>query len=271
MAKRSATPVNPFGLRVRDYFYTEDEIDQIVAAGGPLPEGDIECARTKPDGSGLETVILSRHAALAARLQGAALAYSASCRTDQQPTPAQLARAMKRIEDAAVALQQAIATMGAHFSPGLVRAVVGALHDLAKQEAENRSDFYPRNINSEVLAKEFVHDALLGDALLGVERLRRWAEHAHRLEAEKSATPREGRNVGNRALAGFVGNLLDMYRDIFERTPSASVGAPGRANAGQPGGLTIRFLETCLRPVLGDDTPSNNALRHRIREWRSQS
>ena len=76
--------------------------------------------------------------------------------------------------------------------------------------------------------------------------------------------------MGDRALIGFVGNLLDIYRDIFERPPATSVGAPDRANKGQPGGPTIRFLETCLRPVLGDDTPSNDALRRRIREWPSQ-
>ena len=59
----------------------------------------------------------------------------------------------------------------------------------------------------------------------------------------------------------WVRCLADIYSYVFDRDPAFSVDVATY----DTGGSFARYLDACIRPILGDATPSPQALRSRFR------
>jgi len=182
---------------------------------------------------------------LSERLEQAAHSFIVLSEFQTKPTAKQIADAMADIEAAAVKLiaalylpeasgQDPIASM-----PDALR--YGALQAQAALEAEG--------------------EELLRDSVRGVYRLHRWARS---VQARKQTNPVK-KHASDEALDHLFGDLVDIWTDVFHGSIATSVGKPESPNEGQAGGPMIRFFSACLEPILGDSTPSNNAIRARIR------
>jgi hypothetical protein len=81
-----------------------------------------------------------------------------------------------------------------------------------------------------------------------VERLTRVAMYAETIARNLMRSGRNGteaRNKGDVALREFIGDLKEIYRDVFAREPGYS-----RPNGGgTPYGPFIRFVDAALRPL----------------------
>ncbi len=271
MTKRPHEVFGWLGFSKSAHHYTDSEVGHIITAVGGVPEDNVTCKRINPDDGDFEIVEHPRRVALGEMLQTASRAYAAARKADHEPTSAQLATALRRIEKAAVKLQKAIAVIppsdpdpitNASQSAGLRHAVIRLLSSHAHQEAETLSESHRGHADIANLGSEF-----LSHAVLGVDRIQRWAAEGYETERTKGTVPTRDRATGDQPLANFIGELLGIYCHIFGKTPRTSVGASG----GEPSGATIKYLKACLRPVLGDDTPGGHALRARIRNWSNQT
>lgn len=90
----------------------------------------------------------------------------------------------------------------------------------------------------------------------GLAQARAWAEWNCSISLPRGPSEHGGRRARPpNHLCVIVSYLGTMYLHIFER-------APGVSTVGKEvGGPFIRYLEACLRPLLGDMTPSRKALR----------
>ena len=179
MPKRSVDTFNPMGLRLGHPFYTDADLDHIIAETAPLPGGMVEHIEVKPNGSGFRTVRRSRREALAARLQSAAHTYTVYSEFEQKPTPVQLSNSMDRIQKAAAVLLTALCAPDGKIETMPAALRYGALEAFASIEAKQADDLIAGNTGA----------GLLADAVLGVEQLRGWAEHARQLADDQGATP----------------------------------------------------------------------------------
>lgn len=283
MPKRSIQAFQPKGLR-SDRFYSDDDIKAIIAAAGGMPSGEID-DYIPIDGHGgfrYEARRIPRRQALSERLEQAASAYTVSSEFQAEPTAKQIAGAMADIGAAAAKLIAALhlpeATDQDPFPSGpvIVRHSdpdgppkpldqsplasmpdalrYGALQAYAEYEAEQLGGL-PR----------WSGEGLLRDSVHGVYRLHRWARSVQARCRTARQTPRAKRYAGNEELDHLFGDLAGIWIDVFHGSIATSVGNPESANAGQAGGPMIRFFIACLKPILKGKTPSNDAIRARIR------
>jgi hypothetical protein len=226
---------------------------------------------------------LRRRQALRERLEVAAHNYTQCSQFQTEPTPVQLADAMADIEAAAAKLIAALHLPEAMDEDPLASIPAalrfGALQAQAALEAEQ-------------LGGEWSGARLLGDSVRGVYRLHRWAGTYKRgseqpdtrpaqsdLRATKIGnvyweeaglrtarqTPRAKRHAGNKDLDALFGELAGIWIGIFKRRIATSVSGPESANPGEAGGPMVRFFSACLKPILKDKTPNNEAVRLQVR------
>lgn len=245
MAKRS----------VDQRFYSKNQIGKIIAAGGGLPDGDIEHKR-RPDGaSDLLTVRVPRREALAERLERTASAWHFEKQRQSKPTAKKQANAYKAIQTASADLLTALQLSANEHSPDILAEMPPALRDgglraFAGKEAE-RLGGLPLHSG----------EGLLRDAVLGVHRLRRWAEAGERLKRRHPLTPR-GRPT-DAALNSLFTGLLGIWVEVFGGLHTVTNPTTGDS-AGRPEGPFIDFMTACMAPLLHDEAPSPTAIYDRV-------
>lgn len=256
MPKRSIEAFDPIGRWLDGPFYSDADIDDIIRAAGRLPAGDVPHTRFNPDTGDSETVQAPRRIALQEQLESAARNFVGKAEWSNRPTPKQRAQALQKIENAATKLLKAL-YVSSDLDPDSIPAALrhGALLAFAHLEADKLGG-----------PPEYLAQSLLRDALLGVGRLQRWANAARLRNEQQPPTPRGQRHKGAEALDEFFGSLAGIWMDVFEGLPARSVGRIGAPNEGIADGPFVRFVEACLRPILGDATPSRDAIGSRVKK-----
>ena len=245
MVKHSVHSFSPKGLTLDERFYTGREIDHIIQRANGLPEGQIEHTRAASDGTRLITIMVPRREALVERLETAAQVWCIESEFQTKPTDKQLGERCGAIETAAKRLLE---TLGGSDRDRMPPALFGALKTHAAAEAERLGGF-----------PEWTDEGLLERAVSGICDLRNWASAAREQSEAQSTTPQDERHSGDKALDGLFANLVGILIDVFQRVPGTSVNAKGKS-----GGPMIRFLSASLRPLLGDNSPSDDAIRARL-------
>lgn len=251
MAKASIDDYRPRGLWIGEVHFSDASLDAIAEAGGGLPEEKIEHWQSDETGAKLEPVWLDRRTVLSKRLEAAAQWWHVQGDDQTRPTSKQIADRCELIENRAVALLKALGTPDGRLDqmPDALR--FGALQAAAATDPEE----YPNQPGAE----------RLGNAVDGIERLRRWSRSIKSRNRSKKPIPREKRHAGDKALDELFSELTGIYFDVFKRMPRISVGKTGSQNEGEPVGPFIRYMRACLTPLMGDVTPSDHAIRER---WR---
>ena len=105
-------------------------------------------------------------------------------------------------------------------------------------------------------------EGLLRDGVHGVYRLQRWARSVKARHQTEERVPPAKRHARDEDLDRLFGDLAGIWADVFNRRRATSV----NPDTGQAGGPMIRFFRACLMPVFKEDTPSDDAIRSRIRQ-----
>jgi len=259
--------------------YASSEIELIVDAVGALPDDEIEYLHRKDDDGPVETVSAPRIDMLGVCLDTAAREYFFDLYGGKPPTPAQLAEALGRVEKEIQDLERTLLG-GRPNKPltkdrgrdaaGLLRAMNDALKVQARKSADYSIRYAEEHISSEnrqQLVRDSLADGYLMDAWLAISRLKRWTSNARAEAVSFGKLPNSDRHRGNVPLNSFIQALLNIYLEVFERDPSVAIPATG----GPPSGPTIRYLQACIKPVLGDQSPTPDGLRKRIIAWNNQN
>jgi len=270
MARGSIKDFRPAGVRMQGRFYSLEDIDAVIQAVGTLPKGAVSHTRVSDDGSKLISRWTNRKIVLAERLEAAAIHWDFNEQMSYRPSSAQLEGQFERIEKAANRLLVSLQGKLTNDPPAepttetpdvfdtvptaIRRGVMGSgggLQSFAAVEAEALGGL-----------PEWTGEGMLHDAVQDVYRLRKWAREARQRRSRKPKRARDERHVGDEALDIWFGNLVGIWTDIFEpRNPFATT-----INfEEQPDGPLIDFLRSSLTPVLGKKTPSDQAIRERIR------
>ncbi len=256
MPRKSVDDFRPRGLRIGERIYSDKDIEQIISAAGGLPDSKIWHLQPNQDASDLERKLVRRHVALVERIESAAQNYLINSEFATRPTGKQLSDEFKRIAEAADRLLEALHVPedgDVDQMPDALR--FGGLQAFAGNEIDALGGDYRGRGAAGVLQ----------DAISGVVQIRHWASAATTRHALRHATPRKDRNKGDQSLDQFIGDLADIWIEVFERSIATSVGAPGRSNEGEASGPFLHYMAACLDPVLCSDTPSIDALRSRVR------
>jgi hypothetical protein len=107
---KSITDFQPKGLRLDHRFYSDDDIDAIIAAAGQLPDGEVahEVPVDDPNGFHHITIRVPRRRALSERLEQATHAYTVFREFQTKATAKRVTDAMADIEAAAAKLINAL-------------------------------------------------------------------------------------------------------------------------------------------------------------------
>ena len=194
---------------------------------------------------------VGRAEALAERLESAAKWWHLVSQHQTEPTSKQSADAFGKIEKAAKDLIEAL---------GLPVKPIFNDETADMPQALRFGGLQPYAAKEKWLV---TGDGRLREVVRGVYQIRNRARRARKLNLAKPKTPRGSRNAGDAALDELFVSLANIYQDIFERAIATSTGKPGATNADQPTGPLVRFLRTCLKPLLKDDTPSLRGIRAR--------
>ena len=263
MPKRSVEGFQPLRGWIRNAsFPSEDDTDRIIAAVGGLPHGatelsltihtiaaygdpphgDTELRRWLDDDEKPVTVTITRPEVLRRRSGGLAILWSLEAESQTKPTPKQRADAFAKIEKRCDQLLEALS--------------VPADGDIEEMPW--------------VLRNAWAGEGLLEITIHGVCSLRDQASELARLaNSERSETEvkkpnkREKRHFGDEALGKLFTGLAKLYRDEFDRPIATSTSA----STGHASGPLVRFIHEFLLPLLGEKTPSNDAIASRIRRW----
>lgn len=249
MPRRSVIAYKPFSALPVPWEQLYSNEDIIEAAGG-LPEGEIEIEHVIE----VVKVKLPRRDALVAELEALARSYRVLSELKKSPTAKQKAAAFKKIEDAGRDWLAALSLPEGRPKKGnLLDHVPIALTMHLSQYVT------PRGGHS------WEGERRMLAVIEGMYRFNEWAGAARRAAEQHPPTERSKRASGDPALDDWIKGLGHVWKDIFNREIGTSVGGPGSRSAGQPGGPFIRFVRVCLRPVLQDKTPNEEAIRERVR------
>ena len=273
MAKGSVEDYRPQLPDDQEYF-SEDDLEAIIHAAGGLPDGEVDHQRAAEDGSGLVAVIVPRRVALKERLEDAAKYWDVTRQYENKPTSTQTAESFKKIEKflngALTVLQLDQHDFGDDGLEKLPRALRDELEDQPQENAGVLSTpgglangQFTRNID---ILQPSGADLLMDD-IKGVYRLRDRARAYNSRISER--TPHNKRHEGDLYLDGLFKHLALIWMEIFDGELRSSVGAPDRVSEGKATGPVVRFFRMCLEPLLHEGTPSDEAIRHRLRQLRS--
>ena len=229
----------------------------MIEVAGGVPEGHVEHERVNDDASGYVTVEVPRRTALKERLELAARAWKIHDEFQIKPTDRQVADACEVIEKASARLLKALRlapeSYGPHeFVDRVPNALrFGVLQAWAAKEAADLGGL-----------PKYAGASLLDEAIRSVDRLRRWSGAAKRRQRAKADMKERPPHAGDEALDRLIGELAGIWMEVFERPIATSVDSVN----GKPGGPMVRFASAALRPLLGDRTPSDFAIRARIRK-----
>lgn len=259
MPQRSIAGFRPTGIAFGTRFYSSRDIEAIISAAGGLSQGNVKHIRVNKKATGFITVTVSRRKALAECLHSAAQRWHVNSQFQTKPTDKQLAESFAKIEAAANRLLKALHLPGQPhgddpLSPMPYALRFEGLQAFAGLEAERLGGF-----------PEWSGAGLLLEGVQGVYRLRDWGSEANKKNPTQPPTPRAERNVADAALNQLLASLTKIWVEIFENRIGTSVTAPRQARKSQAGGPMIRYLRTCLEPLLKEATPSPEGIRDRVR------
>jgi hypothetical protein len=198
LAKRSIEDYRPRGLDLEAQYVSGDLVNRLVKIAGSLPDRMFRVTRYNELAEPIDVEVSARHH-LAHELEIAAKAYRLRSDDSRKPTTAQLAGALDDIERAATELLHLLRVAGEAGSsidnmPSALR--YGPLHDEAAAEAAR--------LDKEWGSEPRSADSLMREAIVGLDRLRRWSRSAKNKEADQqSGAPRKA-NEGDPALNAFL-------------------------------------------------------------------
>lgn len=275
MPKRSVDAFRPTGLEIGRRFYSETDIDSIIEDAGGLPDGDIEHKRANASGTELfSTVLVSRREALTERLHRAAQARHSNRQWQTAPTPQNLTDAFKEVEKTAARLlvalhlprrpelEDALGMMPTALRFGGLEAQAAlearaAVKEQAAFEAA-RTSYVPGE------GLDITGADLLRTAIRGVYQLQDWSRAAKETSGAEPATPREERRSGDPPLDEFYKSLGAIWEEVFDRPIKTSLTFAGEGKQ-RVGGPMVRFFDACLKPLLGEESPTHEAIDTRNR------
>jgi hypothetical protein len=251
--------------------YDDEVIEGIIEAAGGLPEWDVEHNRLNKDGTDFERATVSRRQALEERLDAAARTYLLKTEWQTKPTPKQLATRFDKIETAAA---KTLAALGLSRDVRL-EEVRPDRKGQVKKEIPSELCYGELQAFAELEAQQlggsplYSGEGLLRDAVHGVCRIRDWSAKAKQHNAGEEATPREQRHSGDKILDDLLRSLGGIWFDVFNKLPTTSVSSGTQSSpAGVVGGQFVAFIEACLRPLLGSNMLTRDAIRERVRRLR---
>ena len=225
-----------------------------------MPSGEIDHEILIDDAKGFRREVhrVPRRQVLRERLEKAGHIYITFSEYQTEPTIKQIADAMADIEAAAATLIAALYLPEAMEQDPLASMPTalryGALQAEAALEASELGGL-PR----------WSGEGLLRDSVHGVYRLHRWARSVKARHRTARQIPWTKKHARDEDLNRLFGDLAGIWFHVFERQIATSVSGPESARPGQAGGPMVRFFRACLKPILKDKTPSDNAIRNRIR------
>ena len=267
MPQKSVSDFKPTGIAIDHRYYSDRDIQAIISAAGGLPQGKVEHESASKDGKRLITKTVERQKALEARLERAAQTWAVDAQFPTKPTDTELSGSFAAIEAAAGKLLKALQLSPQPDPSDPLAPMPAALRFDIHKPARRRKGGFDWDQEADRLGgfPEWTGDGLLAECVRGVYRLRDWArDEAIRIKPKKP-TPHTERHGAAAALNELIESLVSIWVEIFEQKTRTSVGAPGTANEGQAIGPLVRFLKTCLKPLLQDSVPSEDAIRSRVR------
>jgi hypothetical protein len=227
----AALPVAPI--------YSDKDIDAIIRAVGRFPSETMLYVQPGylylVGGGSYGPVAISRRDALEGGIQYAAKVYLGERRFDKSPTDLKLYREHKNAILQCKTLADMLYNQRGSLSGGLILSVT-------KEPA-------CPNVQE-----------MLADLLQLQEWLTWRATNIQPLEIFEHGG---NRRKSLASLDLWVRYLADIYRYVFDRDPAFSVSVD--VDTQDTGGPFARYLDFCIRPILGDATPTPQALRSRFR------
>ena len=256
MTKRSVDAFNPTGIEYDRRFYTDNEVEAIVAAARGLPDGEVSHKRRADDASDIETVLMPRQVALAERLQSAAVTWHKYRQWDTEPTSTMRKNEYVALANACSAALTVLRLSPRKASPDILAEIPqalrsGGLQDFAAEEAERLGGM-----------PAYSGAGLLRDSATGLLRLQRWATLAANRERNNLSTPREKRHGPDESLNELFRSLRGIWISVFDKTSWYTIPATGDR---MPKGEFVDYMTACLRPLLEDQTPDPKKIRGRFR------
>ena len=218
-------------------FYSDKDIDAIIEAVGRLPSETMLYVRPGylylgGDGN-YGPVEISRRRALENGIQYAAKVYVGEKQFDKQLTGLELHREYKDVISLCETLVNTLYNQKGSLFSGLILSVT------KEPECPN--------------VQQIISD---------LSRLQEWLTwRATNIQPLKKSGHGGSRRKRTAPIDLWVRYLADIYPYVFDRDPAFSVDVATY----DTGGPFARYLDACIRPILGDATPSPQALRSRFR------
>lgn len=194
MPKHSIDKYPPFVIAREGPFYSDDDIEAIIAAIGL-------------------TIPLGRRDELVQRLEQVVETWIFETAIQHFPTPVQLKKQFTKIERAAARLLDAIET----GPPGPLGRIPGPIRDRLEKAATKKAALLGKS-----------GGALLRDSVEGVVQIKRWAEKQIQIENERGSEQEKRSGVKNprkstdRAFRNWIMELAKIYHDILGKKPTVS-------------------------------------------------
>ncbi|NQU72037.1 MAG: hypothetical protein HQ514_15900 [Rhodospirillales bacterium] len=243
--------------------YSDENIEEIISVVGNLPEGDVSNEWSLEIGDGSIPELIPRKQALRHCLEVATQNWHIDSEFQTRSTPRQLANKYSKIEKAALKTAKQTSKLLEALSlpencdpdnpiePMPKQLRLGGLQVYAAREAESLDDA--------------TGEEVLREHIQAIYRLRDWAIE---LEARNRGRPprnREERHTGDKAFNDLFSNLAEIWVEIFEK----GLGTAVDPITGKAGGKFVQFYRASLAPIMGEDTPFEDAIRDRIRNLSS--
>jgi len=243
-------------------FDEPSNFDCVIEAIGEIAPGDVVLSVPNDDSTGFVERRFPRREALRRRLKSAARAYEPILCGVRRPTPNQTLEWLKRTRNS---MDRTIANLRstAASEEALEPARFIWLLDDQKQVSAAAKIFDGKPAVAEHTATRVLNDLSL---------LRDWFDHAITISQEDQKTAENlPAHQGGVALDRLVESLLEIWRDVLDRTIGTSVGCETSHQRGKAGGPLIRFLSVAV-PIAtqGNKTPTNEALRSQVERIRKR-
>jgi hypothetical protein len=255
LTKRS--PAKPV-IEFLNYFkgihqFTDKNIDRIIGAVAPLPEGKVKSKRWIDDGSSQRVVLVDRRDELAHQLEltVAALHWKDSRRAEPA---SKRQKQFEAIEAAADRLLKSLMTAG------FIQSESPAKKPMPPADFLQALAIYIQK--AKIDEKAALPNDWLVDCVHTIKAVRNSAMAAKTACAKSKTTGRSGsesRHKGNESLQDLVRKLKAIHRTIWKK-PARISRPPG---GGLPTGPFVRFVSTCFSILQIDKT--DEAIAHKAR------
>ncbi len=241
-------------------FDEPSNFDRVIEVIGDIAPGDVVLDVPNDDATDFVKRSFPRREALRRRLNTMSKVYGPNLWDARRPSPRQTLDWLERTRKS---MDRTMACLTSTADPGdaLEPARLILLLDIQIQISAGAESVVGGPTIVELAAARALNDLTL---------LRDWFEHAIAFSEEDRTTANDvPAHQGDVALDRLVERLLEIWRDVLDRTIATSVTGETSAQGSKTGGPLIRFLSIAV-PIAteGKAAPTNEALRSRVERIR---